>query len=485
MNISKNDDKFGFLLFIISCLFLGITSYIAFTKIGVWEDEIFSIQIIQYSLPQMFNCIVSDVHPPLYYLIYKSIAKIFLLTNITTNINLIGRFVSILPFYLLFILALTKIRKNFNWLTTGIFTLAIISMPQMMNFATEIRMYSWGLFFLTASFVISYEILNNSSDIKNWILLTILTICSAYTHYYCAIGSFLIYLFLLIELLRDDFKVKNWLISALIAIIAYIPWLNVVINQTNTILNNYWIPEITFKNLFYYVFFVFSPENKVIHGTEEPTVSLFGILLLFSILILISLHIKNKKSNIYPIVGIMIPVSSVIIGILISVTVTPFFHMRYIIPVLGIFWLAISIILAQNFDKKYLFIPIIVIMLIASVMGCIHFYDNQIEKINSENDKRESISGLIKSGDILIIEGRVSTGNIYFYCIYDYFTQDAEIITMNEENKLPEDKVIPVIGSVIDSNPDKKIYIISLHIQEINETYKLNETSREVVYQIQ
>lgn len=483
MNISKNDDKFGFLLFIISCLFLGITTYMAFTKIGVWEDEIFSIQIIQYSLPQMFNCIVSDVHPPLYYLIYKSIAKIFLLMNITTNINLIGRFVSILPFYLLFILALTKIRKNFNWLTTGIFTLAIICMPQMMNFATEIRMYSWGLFFLTASFIVSYEILNNSSDSKNWILLTILTICSAYTHYYCAIGSFLIYLFLLIQLLRDNLKI--WLISAVIAVIAYIPWLNIVISQTNTILNNYWIPEITLRNLFFYVFFVFSPENKFIRGTEEPIVSLFGALLLFSMIILILLHIKNKKSSTFPIVGIMIPLATVIIGILISVTITPFFHIRYIIPVLGIFWLAISIILAQNFDKKYLFIPIIAIMLIASVVGCIHFYDNQIEKINTENDKNESINGLIKPDDILIIEGRVSTGNIYFYCIYDYFTQDSEIITMNEENKVPEDKVIPVIGSVIDSNPDKKIYIISSHISKINETYKLNETSREVVYQIQ
>ena len=56
---------------------------------------------------------------------------------------------------------------------------------------------------------------------------------------------------------------------------------------------------------------------------------------------------------------------------------------------------------------------------------------------------------------------------------------------MNEENKLPMDRVMSDIGSVINSNPDKKIYIISSHISEINETYKLNETSREVVYQIQ
>lgn len=49
MNISKNDDKIGILLFIVSCLFLGITTYIAFTKIGVWGDEIFSIQIMALS----------------------------------------------------------------------------------------------------------------------------------------------------------------------------------------------------------------------------------------------------------------------------------------------------------------------------------------------------------------------------------------------------------------------------------------------------
>ena len=78
--------------------------------------------------------------------------------------------VSLIPFYLIFILSLTKIRKNFGMLASGIFCLLIISMPQMMLYAVEVRMYSWALFFVTASFIYSYEIIHDSS-IKNWIIL--------------------------------------------------------------------------------------------------------------------------------------------------------------------------------------------------------------------------------------------------------------------------------------------------------------------------
>lgn len=162
---------------------------------GVWEDEMFTLQLIKHPLSQMFYYMAHDVHPPLYYLVFKFISKIAFTLNITHDLKLIGRFVSLLPIYLIFITAITKIKKNFGWLVTGIFSLSVISMPQLMNYAVELRMYSLALFLITTCFVVSYEIINNVNNKKNWILLTVLSIAATYTHYYCVLGVFLIYLF--------------------------------------------------------------------------------------------------------------------------------------------------------------------------------------------------------------------------------------------------------------------------------------------------
>ena len=84
---------------------------------------------------------------------------------------MIGRFVSLLPFYLLFIISILKLRKNFGLLATGLFTLTLISMPQMMNFAVELRMYGWGLFFITCSFILIHDLIKNNFSYFKWIIL--------------------------------------------------------------------------------------------------------------------------------------------------------------------------------------------------------------------------------------------------------------------------------------------------------------------------
>ena len=78
----------------------------------------------------------------------------------------------------------------------------------------------------------------------------------------------------------------------------------------------------------------------------------------------------------YALLGIGLCFAIPIVGIIISLLLRPFYHPRYILPVLGVFWLGISILLSKNFDKKYIFIPIIVIILISSVVGAMTFYDN-------------------------------------------------------------------------------------------------------------
>lgn len=159
-NLNK-EDKLGKILFIISIITLLYVSYIGFTKLGMWYDEIYSLGMVKSPFNDFINFAFLDVHPPLYYLIFKVFYKIGVFLGI--NPIIVGKFTSLLPFYLILVLAATKVRKNWGCLTAGLFAFCIVTMPQLMNFAVELRMYSWGLFFVTASFIYAYDILNKNS----------------------------------------------------------------------------------------------------------------------------------------------------------------------------------------------------------------------------------------------------------------------------------------------------------------------------------
>lgn len=209
-NIFK-EENVGKFLFFIALAYLLITTYIGLTKVGAWSDEIYSIALASIPFNDFLDFALNDVHQILYYLIFRFFVLVFSIFNYT-DIAGIGKFVSLFPFYLLIILSFFKVRKNFGLLTFGIFCLLISSMPQMMLYSVEIRMYSWGLFFVTASFIYCYEIIYCESNLKNWAILTILTICSCYTHYFALLASVSIYLILFIHLIKTDKShIKNWI----------------------------------------------------------------------------------------------------------------------------------------------------------------------------------------------------------------------------------------------------------------------------------
>ena len=76
---------------------------------------------------------------------------------------------------------------------------------------------------MTASFIYVYEITINS-NLKNWAILILLTIASAYTHYFSAVASFVIYLFLLVHLIKNNKKqLKKYFTSAIIVVLSFAP----------------------------------------------------------------------------------------------------------------------------------------------------------------------------------------------------------------------------------------------------------------------
>lgn len=466
MNLNKLQNKLGIILFLISLIFITFTSYIAFTKLGMWFDEIVSYDLCKYSISQIITMVSGDVHPPLYYIIYHIFVEIFFLTNITQDYIIIGKFVSLLPFYLLFIIALTKIRKNFGWLITGLFTLTLIAMPQMMNYAVEIRMYSWGMFFVTTSFIICYDILKQNKQIISWVLLTCLTICSFYTHYFSALASVILYLFLLIYFIKNNKQqLKIWIVSVIITIIAFIPWITNVLNQIQAQNGHYWIAPITLNRIIGFIFFVFSPKNEIIASNEIANISILGILLVISILVVIIYYLKNKNKDFnynYGFYGILICISVPIVGIIGSILINPFLHPRYLIPSMGILWLSISILIAKTYDKKYIFIPILIIILFASVFGSITFYENQLYEEQVEKNITNNLEGIFDKHNIIIYDKYADNLYVSFYLSNDSHPLNLQIENHNNDELYKQiDNIINdpgIKGEII--NDGKKVYLV-------------------------
>ncbi|MDR3291886.1 MAG: hypothetical protein LBT10_07035, partial [Methanobrevibacter sp.] len=241
MNIGKSfktEEILGIGLFTLS-----IVSLLIMLKVGlnqsIWEDEAYTLNLISKSFIDMvFTIAGHDVHPPLYYLILKSVFQFFSLflplktfnavftfnSNYLLNV-IVAKLTSTIPLFLLFIFSFTRLRKDFGWLISGIFAFCIITMPNIMNYGLEIRMYSWAMLFVTLSFYYSYKITIESSK-TNWGMFIIFSLMGAYTHYYGTLAIAIINLILLLNIfLKNREKIKNWAISTTIITLGYIPWI--------------------------------------------------------------------------------------------------------------------------------------------------------------------------------------------------------------------------------------------------------------------
>ena len=65
---------------------------------------------------------ISDVHPPLHYIILYAASPIT-----SNNIHLL-KAVSIIPYFILLAISVTKIRKEYGWLACGLFTFTTATM---------------------------------------------------------------------------------------------------------------------------------------------------------------------------------------------------------------------------------------------------------------------------------------------------------------------------------------------------------------------
>ncbi len=402
--ITKRKDKeietkniISFILYSAFVFMVIVTITKLFNK-TVWADEVCSLSMLKHSYLDIIKLQINDVHPPLYYLMFKAFYEI---VTIFVKINpiILGKIFSIIPLFILTIFALTKIRKNFGNVTCSLFLLFIIGMPNMINYYLEIRMYSWAMCFVTVAFIYLYDILKLKNN-KSWILFVIFSILAAYTHLYACLAVGLMYLFLFIYFIinKDMKSLKKWFIYGILTIILYIPWALPLLNQIGIVKDGFWISEITFKTCLDYIRFVFFTELG-----DRFSKNFFSISLIILVLYLLIKNIKEKNidEKVYSYMGIMVLTLTVGIGIIVSIIKVPVFISRYMFPALGCFWLVVSIMLAKYIKADWKKALILFIPLLITTNYFRNFAMHEVQLETELNKFNESIK-ILKEDNIIL-----------------------------------------------------------------------------------
>lgn len=288
-------DVAGFLLLGLSLIMLGKSLMLCFSN-DIWYDELFTVGMAEHSYGELVRFTAADVHPPLYYCIVKLFVDLCKLIMPGVGTVIPAKIVSVLPYFILLLYAVTLIRKRFGLFVGGMFLFCVTAMPQLPAYTVEVRMYGWALLFVTAVFLHAGELIgiyvNQNAVLENargakapvaaygsggaggaeigqrqkrmrclhGAAFTLYGLAAAYTQYFACVAVVMVYLWVLLAFWRRDRRrVREWLLCTAVSVVGYVPWLAALTGQLGAVSENYWILPLTWRSLGGCVKFLMKP----------------------------------------------------------------------------------------------------------------------------------------------------------------------------------------------------------------------------------
>ena len=470
-------------IFFVAAIYCLVRSVILTFSIDIWYDELFSMEFADRPVPELISLTGRDVHPPFYYMVLRAAILLGERLGVVGKIpgmlapEMVAKLLSIVPFVMLIIYGLTTVRKHFGFLSAGIFTFAIVAMPQLPEYTTEIRMYSFSIWFVTAAFLHGLAMIRNMKsgndagwDIPDGAALWLYCVAAAYTHYYAAFSVGIIYgillvwmLILYIRRMRDintaapvNFKALALVVIGInLSIVCYIPWVSVVLSQVGAVKQNYWIQPVGLRSLGSCVKYLF--KGYFINSVVATIIAVLFFTIVVFLLVRTTISAVRKKDSkaFYTLFAFSILPLLVFAGLLASFLIRPVFVNRYMLPAYGTFWLSISIMLGSEFEKllekKTVISGISLIMMVLMlVVGMVDFRtfigNEEYRKVNMDKTL-ELFEGL--SSDTIIIS---NFNQVQALLSYYLNRQDGEYkIYLYQEDAEPLiDETVPGLMSIYD-----------------------------------
>lgn len=379
-------------IIIIGIIFIALGAFHS----NLWFDECYSAGLARHSLGEIWAIGGNDVHPVLYYWMLRIVYLI------TGGAVIAYKLFSVVPIAIMIILGYTHIRKDFGEKTGFIFSFLCAFLPEMAQYAIEVRMYSWAILTVTVLAIYAYRLIKEDSA-KNWIIFGIASLMSIYLHYYGLMAAGIINVILLIYLIIKKRRKGIIIIISMgvVQAIAYLPWLVNLITQINHVSSGFWIGfsfpktpmELLSSQLAGYV------KTSDYTGLLVPTVL---ALELYGYIIYKTYKYAKQKENLLAFKWSVIIYFAVIISALVITIVmkTSILYYRYLFVITGLYIFAISFILGKEKNKVEI-ISILSVIAILGVYNNIVMMKDNYSKTN--NEPIDYIESNIQENDIIVI----------------------------------------------------------------------------------
>ncbi len=268
---------------------------------------------------QLWSIILSDTHPPFHYLLLKPFTDLVaLFTPSVWAETVAGKYVSLVPMVLLWFVAKRRLGTNGAWLLA----LVMIACRQYMEYALEVRMYSWAIFFVGAAHVCAVNIMDGR---KSWQALALYSLGAAYTHNYALISVFFLWLCLLVWSVRHG-SLRQCIAGGACVALGFAPWLIVLLRQTGQVAESgFWIEPVTFLRL------------------TSDAHTLFPNLMLP----VLGLCCAATKRCLSQRIGIAVVALTLSVSLALSFALLPIYLLRYILPAC----VCLCILMAQSIER--------------------------------------------------------------------------------------------------------------------------------------
>lgn len=334
MNFKLSEKQKKGILAITALFFFLIYVSLCFND-NVWTDEAFTIDLLKLDFRGILHGTASDVHPPLYYLI----AKCFVLVFGDSLLSL--KMISIIPMLLCMTWGAAIVWKRFDFHTALLFSVLLGAIPCTMEYAVQIRMYSWAIFFITFMGLWAYEAyLEQSWRYFAGIVLT--SAAAAYTHYFAFVSAILIYGFLFLALACQKRRgLLKWLASVLASLLLFVPWMPYMKIQVRGVSKSYWIKEITGETIREFLPFLFDMDIPF-------STAIWAALLILGMLLAVRMIVKRETAKgVYALLLLAVPIFTAVTGVVASSLIRPIFIVRYLLPCMGLTALFLAITLSR------------------------------------------------------------------------------------------------------------------------------------------
>lgn len=390
---------------------------------ALWFDESYTVGLMNHDFLSMCSIASYDVHPFLYYILLKLITLVF------GGGIVVMRLFSVAGGVALAVLGFSHIRRDFNAKVGFWFTFFAFAMPVMFKYAWQIRMYTWAPFFVTLAALYAYRIAYGGEDHwkKNWILFTLFSLASAYTHYFGLFSVIVINLFLLAYVVKNRRWVLRWLVFGLIQITAYLPGAWVLLRQMKEG-GAVWIevkyPQVLENTLdFYFIGGYTENATDMSQGDFLSATIVAGAVWIFFLMMLILRLHKDPKDAKPAVLAWLVDLGILAVTLLVSLFREIYF-VRYTMVLYGliVFFFAY---LMSGVRRKGVQIAVAAVFLAVTVRWVVPAYQSNYDV--SATAVEDTLGGVMQDGDVMLLNDRVGAFitvkfpelDLYYYNPYD------------------------------------------------------------------